>query len=141
MSAHDRSPMVVTHLGGARFAADIRGHRLIVDQPAPTGDDSAPMPLELLGASLGTCVALYVQRFLASRGLPYDGMRVEVGQRGAANPGRIGEFIVRVVLAEPLPPHHAELLERVARSCPAHNTLAHGAGIDIRLEIPEGAAS
>lgn len=131
--------MVVTHLGGARFAADVRGHRIVVDQPAPTGDDSAPMPIELLGASLGTCVALYVQRYLASRGLPHHGLRVEVAQHGAANPGRVGEFVVRVVLAEPVPAHHAEVLERVARSCPAHNTLAHGAEVDVRLEIPTAA--
>ena len=132
--------MVVTHLGGARFAADIRGHRIVVDQPAPTGDDSAPMPVELLGASLGTCVAFYVQRYLASRALPHDGMRVEVAQRGAANPGRVGEFTVRVVLPDGLPAHHIELLERVARSCPAHNTLVHGAAVDVRLEVPHGVA-
>lgn len=132
--------MVVTHLGGARFAADIRGHRIVVDQPAPTGDDSAPMPLELLGASLGTCVALYVQRYLASRGLPYDGMRVEVAQRGAANPGRIGQFTVRVALPDGLPGHHLELLERVARSCPAHNTLVHGAEVDVQLEMSHATA-
>ena len=132
--------MVVTHLGGARFAADIRGHRLVVDQPRPTGDDSALMPIELLAASLGTCVALYVQRYLASRGLPHHGMRVEVAQHGAANPGRIGEFVVNVVLAEPVPAHHAEVLERVARSCPAHNTLVHGAEVDVRLEIPHAVA-
>lgn len=127
--------MVVTHLGGARFSARIRSHELIVDQPQPAGDDSAPMPIELLGASLGTCVALYVQQFLAARQLPFEGMRVEVETRGAANPGRIGEFAVRVLLAEPVPPHYAEMLERVARSCPAHNTLAHGAEVRISLEL------
>lgn len=137
MSDHTpRPPMVVTHLGGARFAAQIRSHQLIVDQPRPAGDDSAPMPIELLGASLGTCVALYVQQFLQSRHLPFAGMRVEVQTRGAANPGRIGSFAVRVVLPEPLPPHHAEMLERVARSCPAHNTLVHGAEVTVGVEIP-----
>lgn len=132
---HSVPPMIVTHEGGVRFAAQIRGHRLIVDQPhGGGGEDLAPMPLELLGASLGTCVALYVQQFCHARGLPYEGMRVEVQPQAAQ--GRIERFAVRVVLPEALPPHYAELLERVARSCPAHNTLAHGAEIAVDIEVP-----
>jgi len=136
MSGHGgRPPMVITHEGGVKFAAQIRGHRVIVDQPSGGGgEDAAPMPLELLGASLGTCVALYVQQFCHARGLPYQGMRVEVDPRGAQ--GRIGRFDVRVVMPEPLPPQYAQLLERVARSCPAHNTLAHGAEVAVDIQQP-----
>lgn len=124
--------MIITHEGGLRFAAQIRQHRLIVDQPAPSGDDSAPMPIELLGASLGTCVALYVQQFCHTRGLPYEGLKVEVDPRGAH--GRIGRFDVRVILPEALPPQYAQMLERVAQSCPAHNTLTHGAEVSVAIE-------
>lgn len=134
-----RPPMVITHEGGLQFAAQIRQHRLLVDQPVSAGgEDAAPMPLELLGASLGTCVALYVQQFCHARGLPHEGMRVEVDPRGAQ--GRIGRFDVKVILPEPLPPQYAELLERVAKSCPAHNTLVHGAEVDVRIDMPVGAA-
>jgi len=130
-----RPPMVITHEGGVKFAAQIRQHRLMVDQPAGGGgEDSAPMPLELLGASLGTCVALYVQQFCHTRGLPYQGMRVEVDPQAAQ--GRVQRFAVRVVLPEPLPPHYAQMLERVAKSCPAHNTLTHGAEVAVEIERP-----
>lgn len=136
---HSRPPLVVTHAGGLKFEARIRRHRLLVDQPAGGGgEDSAPMPLELLGASLGTCVALYVQQFCQARGLPYEGMRVEVDPHAAQ--GRIGRFDVRVVMPEPLPPQYAQLLERVARSCPAHNTLGHGAEIAVDIEQPAAVA-
>lgn len=135
-SQHRRQPIVVTHEGGLRFAAQMRGHTLIVDQPAGVGEDAGPMPLELIGASLGTCVALYVQQFCEARGLPYAGMRVELDQVGAQNPSRIARFVVRVQLPEALPPQYAELLERVARSCPAHNTLVHGAEVAVEIEAP-----
>lgn len=138
---HGRQPMVITHEGGLRFAAQIRSHRLIVDQPAGVGDDSGPMPLELIGASLGTCVALYVQQFCEARGLPYKGMRVELDTVGAQNPGRIAQFLVRVHLPVALPPQYAELIERVARSCPAHNTLVHGAEVAVAIETPAAAAA
>ena len=133
-----RSPIVVTHEGGVKFAAQIRSHRVVVDQPLYGGGrDEGPAPIELLGASLGTCVALYVQQFCHVRGLTYDGMRVEVEQHGAANPNRIGTFAVRVILPNELPPEYAAMLERVARSCPAHNTLT--AGAEVRVEVLAGA--
>lgn len=139
MAEHgSRPPMVITHEGGVRFAAQVRGHRVLVDQPVRAGgEDEGPMPIELLGVSLGTCVALYVQQFLHARNLPYEGMRVELQQVGAQNPGRIGEFVVKVLLPTELPAQYAELLDRVARSCPAHNTLVHGA--QVRVEVESGA--
>ncbi|HEV8497430.1 MAG TPA: OsmC family protein [Gemmatimonadaceae bacterium] len=130
-------PIVVTHDGDVRFAAQIRSHRIVVDQTVRGGGaDSAPAPIELLGAALGTCVAYYVQQFCHSRGLPYDGLRVEVEQHGAQNPARIGRFVVRVMLAAEIPAHYAAMLERVAQSCPAHNTLSHGADVTVLIDTP-----
>jgi putative redox protein len=132
-----RAPIVVTHENGVKFAAQIRSHRIVVDQSVRAGGtDDGPSPIELLGAALGTCVALYVQQFCHARGLPYDGMRVEVEQHGATNPARIGRFVVRVLLATELPEHYAAMLGRVAQSCPAHGTLTHGAEVTVVVEMP-----
>ena len=94
------------------------------------------MPLELLGASLGSCVALYVQQFCETRGLDTEGMRVEVLQQTTSGPARVSEFGVRVVLPAEVPERYAEMLERVAASCPAHNTLSIGASVSVRFETP-----
>ena len=137
-----RLPIVVTHDGGVKFVAQIRSHRLRVDQPTHAGgEDAAPSPIELLGASLGTCVAFYVQQFCHVRGLPYEGMRVEVESSSAANPARIGQFDVRVMLPATLPAHYVEMVERVARSCPAHNTLTHGVQVTARIDMAGGVPS
>ena len=134
-AAAGRPPIVVTHTGGVTFTANVRSHRVVVDQPRQAGGtDTAPAPIELLGVSLGTCVAYYVQQFCHMRRLPYEGLRVEVETTGAANPHRIGRFAVRVVLPEEIPEHYAAMLERVARSCPAHNTLQHGADVEVHVE-------
>ena len=130
-------PIIVTYDGGARFTAQVRSHRVAVDQPrAGGGEDTGPKPIELLGASLGTCIAYYVQQFLLARSLPYEGMRVEVEQHAERNPSRVGEFVVRVVLPAPLPNGYLELLERVVRSCPAHNTLARSTPVCASIEMP-----
>lgn len=142
LDENSNSPIVVTHDAGARFTVQVRSHRLIVDQPhSGGGEDSGPMPIELLGASLGSCIAFYVQKFLQSRELPSAGMRVEVEQRSERKPSRVAEFIVRVVLPTPIPGAYAEMLERVARSCPAHNTLERSARVHVSIETPALAAT
>jgi len=137
MSDETRRSIVVTHDGGVRFSAQVRSHRLVVDQPhSGGGEDTGPMPIELLGASLGSCIAFYVQKFLQARELPFAGMRVEVEQHSERNPSRVAEFIARVVLPMPIPGAYAEMLERVARSCPAHNTLERAARVRVSIETP-----
>ena len=130
-----RMPITVTHDGGLRFAAQIRSHRVMTDQSVRAGGgDSAPSPIELISASLGSCVALYVHQFCESRGLAHDGMRIEVMPHHAASPNRIAAVDVTVQLPAELPPHAMEMLERVVRSCPAHNTLVHGASVSVSIE-------
>ncbi|MDX3458608.1 hypothetical protein PV396_42935 [Streptomyces sp. ME02-8801-2C] len=54
----------VIHVDGDAFAVEVRGHRLLVDQPADAGGtDTAPTPTELFAASLATCVAFYAGRY------------------------------------------------------------------------------
>jgi putative redox protein len=134
-SQHARTPIVVTHNGGLSFVAEIGSHRVVVDQPVHAhGEDRGPAPIDLLGAALGTCTALYIHQFCEARGLDHEGFRVEVERHGLSNPSRVGRFIVRVVLMSDIPEEYASMLERVVRSCPAHNTLTSGATVEVAIE-------
>ncbi len=133
-------PTVVTRVSGVSFAIQIRSHEIVVDQTiAGGGCDSAPTPIELLGASLGSCIAYYIHHFLHARGLPTEGLRVEVLQKSATNPSRVENFSVKLVLPTEIPEKYMALLERVIDGCPAHNTLRMGATISIEVEtaLPE----
>jgi putative redox protein len=131
-------PIVVTPDGGKRFTIQVRGHRVTVDQPIDEGgQDDGPTPVELLGSGLAACVALYVERFLNARGYPADGMRIEVMQHAAANPPRIGDFAVRVVLPMQLPSAYGELIERTVATCPAYNTFVNAARIGVTVEMAQ----
>jgi uncharacterized OsmC-like protein len=133
-------PIVVSWNGGVRFTADIRGHKVTVDQPQRGGgEDSAPMPLELVPTALGTCVALYVQQFLATRGLDPAGMTVEVNAVGAPNPNRIARFEVDVKIPGGVPEKYREAVKRAAEGCTVHHTLTHGP--EIAVTVVEGAAA
>lgn len=127
----------VTGDGGLRFVAAVRGHRITTDQPNwAGGSDSAAMPLELMSAALGTCVALYAHQFCATRGIAHEGLRVEVRTESATNPKRIGRFDVRVILPEHIPMQYRPAIERAVRNCPVHNTLMHAPGIDVAIVDP-----
>jgi len=130
-------PIVVSWDGGVRFTADIRGHKVTVDQTQRGGgEDSAPTPLELLPTALGTCVALYVQQFLVTRGLDPTGMTVEVGTVGAANPNRIARFAVEVKIPGGVPEKYRDAVKRAAEGCTVHHTLSHGP--EIAVSVSEG---
>lgn len=134
-SSHAHTPIVVTHEDRCKFNVAIGQHRLTIDQPVSAGgNDAGPGPLELLGASLGACVAYYVYKFCETRALPHDRLRVEVTPHAAIAPSRIGHFDVRITLPLEMPERFMPLVERVAMSCPAHNTLSHGATVSLALE-------
>jgi uncharacterized OsmC-like protein len=130
-------PTTVTHIAGQKFAIQIRSHTIIVDQTIRSGgDDTAPTPIELLSASIGSCVAYYVRQFLEKRNLPTGGLRVEVTQQSAPHPARITDFQVRVELAHDVPPHLKPVLARVIEVCPAYNTLSLGANVSVAFGAP-----
>jgi putative redox protein len=131
------TPTVVSHAGGVKFSIRIRSHEIVVDQTiAGGGCDTAPTPLELLGASLGSCIAYYVYHFFHSRGLPADDVVVEVTQNQVRNPNRIESFGVKLTLPANLPDKYLPLLQRVLDTCPVHNTLKTGARIDVEFVSP-----
>ena len=82
----------VTAVSGESYEAVVRGHRIVVDQPADAGgDDSAPTPVELFVASLATCVAYYAGRYLTQPGRvtrPSEDTHGGIFRRGSLVPDR-----------------------------------------------------
>lgn len=130
--------IVVAHLEDLQFRVQVGLHELILDQPGRAGgDDAGPSPLDLLGAALGGCVALYVHQFLETRKIDTEGLRVEVKQLTVRDPHRIARFEVNIVIPEDVPATYKPLIEAVARICPVHNTLARSAEVTISVESIE----
>jgi len=127
-------PVTVTWDGGVRFTADVRGHKITVDQPPQGGgQDAGPMPLELMPAALGTCVALFVKQFLATRQLDASGLAVQVFTAPETNPHRIGRFEVAVYVPKGVPAQYREAVVRAAEGCTVHHTLSHQPEITVEV--------
>ena len=129
--AREGSPVprvTATHLDGDRFEVAVRGHRLVVDQPTPDGDDAGPTPVELFVAGLTACVAALAGRYLARhaardrRPAGHRGVRNEraplPGGAGATRrdgpAGALGGAPARAGRRR-LPLHRAQLADRAAR--------------------------
>ena len=120
----DQTRMLVTHDTGDRFEIEIRGHRVVVDQPESIGgEDVGPTPTELFVASLGSCVGFYARRYLARHRLDSTGLTVEVAYDMATKPSRVGEVTLRVVVPAGVPEERRAGLLAAAGHCTVHNTL------------------
>ncbi|MET8130586.1 OsmC family protein [Streptomyces sp. NPDC005251] len=126
----------VTHVDGDAYEVDIRGHRILVDQPVDAGGtDIAPTPVELFAASLATCVAFYAGRYLQRHGLPRDGLRVRSEFTMATDrPARVDSLRLVVVPPQELPTRRHAALLAVASHCTVHNTLHEPPEIRIEME-------
>ena len=116
--------MRVCHLGGDRFAIDVRGHTMTVDQPVPDGgNDTAPTPTELFVAALASCVAFYARRFLARHDVDSTGLEVAAEYTMAAHPARVADITIRLTPPPALAPERRDAFLAVATHCTVHNTL------------------
>src|SRR5687767_11806565 len=126
---------IIDYMGGKQFAANVRGHRIVSDQPAGNhGDDAGMTPPELLLASLGTCASYYAVEYLNLHSIPAAGLRVRVTAEKASAPARLGAFFIDVEAPGVEQPRHQEGMLRAVKRCLIHNTLAHPPEIEVRVE-------
>jgi uncharacterized OsmC-like protein len=129
----------VVHERGARFRADCRGHRIIIDQPLEdAGSDAGMTPPELFAASLGGCIGYYVARYCQQAGIDDAGLRVDCDWSTAEQPHRIGSLRVHIILPG-LPEKRRKAVERAASLCMLHATLQHPPELRLTLTQDEPA--
>ena len=80
-------------------------------------------PTDLVGAALAGCMSTIMGIVAERKGLPIEGMTVEVGKHMNADPRRIGKLEVTITV--PLPPDHPDrsALENAALTCPVKKSL------------------
>ena len=122
----DAHEMDVRYVGGESYEVSVRGHRVLVDQPAEAGGlDAAPTPTELFVASLATCVAFYAGRYLTRHGYGRDGLAVSAGFDMATDrPARVTGIRLTVRAPADLPAARRPALHAVVSHCTVHNSLA-----------------
>src|SRR5512132_299109 len=131
----------VAHQGADQFELQVRGHRLLCDQPlADGGGDQGPTPTELFVASLAACVGFYARRFLARHHLDPGGLRVEAAfTMSPDRPARVDTITLRLLLPQPLEENRRQALLAVVEHCTVHNSLRTPPQVRITLAEPADA--
>jgi uncharacterized OsmC-like protein len=125
----------VRFAAGESYAVSVRGHQLMVDQPADSGGmDTAPTPTELFVASLAACVAFYAGRYLTRHGYSRDGLAVRAAFDMATDrPARVSGIRLTVTVPGDLPAERRPALHAVVSHCTVHNSLTVPPAVAIEL--------
>lgn len=120
--------------GGQSAITDIRGMRLAIGEDAPPlGSTSAPLPTEVLLASVASCFAIALAFVAAKRDLELPGLEVDVS--GDYEGPRIASIEISVSsLADP--DLVQRLIPRAERLCYVTNTLRQPPQISVRQQPP-----
>jgi putative redox protein len=121
-----------------RFELQVRGHRLVCDQPlAEGGGDQGPTPTELFVGSLAACVAFYARRFLARHNLASGGLRVEADFTMSTDRlARVDTIALRLIIPQPLTPTRRQALLAVVDHCTVHNSIRTPPDVHVTLTEP-----
>jgi ribosomal protein S12 methylthiotransferase accessory factor len=110
--------------GGLGVSADLRGHRVLTDQPVSAGGDgAAPSPFDLFLASLATCAGYYALQFCRKRGIDESGLAVAVDVDKDPETGRLSELSFEVSPPAALPEKYREALLRAVDQCAVKRAL------------------
>ncbi len=116
--------LTVEHVDGMRFLATADGHSVVVDAaPEDGGGGTAMSAPQLFVAATGACILEFVLNSCRLRGVPVEGLSVEMEHEETPRPRRIGALEV-TILIEPEPPTEVKRrLLGVARHSTLVNTL------------------
>jgi putative redox protein len=109
---------------GYETEIEIRGHRLVADEPVDDGGkDAGPRPTELLAASLASCAAVTMVMYADRKGWELGQIEVEADYE-QPGPGGPASFRVEIRVPAELSDEQRERLLVIAGKCPVHRTLA-----------------
>lgn len=130
---------MVSFPGGKKVSAQIGPHTVATDQPPERGGTgSAPTPLQLFLASIGTCAGYFVLSFCEKRGIPVD--RLQLLQHN--DMGETGHLLskVRIEIRVPadFPEEHRRALVQVASQCSVKQSIAAQPEFIIETIVADG---
>lgn len=133
--AADETQMEIGFVAGEAYEITVRGHRIMVDQPAEAGGgDLAPTPTELFVASLASCIAFYAGRYLTRHGCDRTGLAVSATyDLATSRPARVSGMRIIVKVPTGLPHERWPALAAVVNRCTVHNTLHDPPEVSIEL--------
>lgn len=124
--------------------SDIRGHTVVIDQPANSGGtDAGPTPLELVFASLAGCIGTIGRIVAMQKRIELRGMNIKVegeldtdGLLGKPIDGRVGFEGITITVevdADITDEEKEAFIHEVDRRCPVSENLLNATPLTVKL--------
>ena len=110
--------MIIRFAGDRVVHAETKGFTVATDVPAePGGAVSAPSPVDLLLAGLGTCTSYYVLGYCRQRDLPLEGVHLSVEAAREEGTRKFTGITVTIHLPDGFPEEHVDPILRASSQC------------------------
>jgi putative redox protein len=104
--------------GGKRVYADYGDFTIETDQPAHAGGDgSAPAPLDLFLASIGTCAGIFALGFMQKRGIDPESSRITMRTHVDPDTGLVGKIDLELQLPAGFPEKYRDAIVKAMNLC------------------------
>jgi len=110
--------MKISFAGDKVVHAETKGFTIVTDVPSqPGGEVSAPSPVDLLLASLGTCTSYYVLHFCEQRGLSLDNVGLSLDVERDEEAQRIAKIRISIEVPPGFPDRYLDAIVKAASQC------------------------
>lgn len=130
----------VTYQGGLRCRAvhGPSGTELVTDAPVDNhGKGESFSPTDLVATALGVCIPTIMGIVAEREKIDLTSLRITVQKEMSADPPRrIAKLTTRIVMPKGLTEQQRAKLEKVAHTCPVHQTLQGKVDMPIEFVYP-----
>ena len=125
----------VSYIGPSKFKVVSDNYTVNIDLPKPNQSIDGVGPLPMLLGALGGCVAVYLERYLVGKKIPFKGFSIDVkSELTKEAPFCMKDIDVQIsVSGLNLDKEGEEALLRFVANCPVHNTLHNNPTVNIGL--------
>lgn len=124
--------MKISFAGNKVVHAETKGFTIVTDVPSePGGEVTAPSPVDLLLASLGTCTSYYVLHFCEQRGVPLDDVSLSLDVDRDADTQKIIAIKIRINMPASFPERYLDAIVKAASQCTVKKYLEDCPGIEM----------
>ena len=126
--------ITVTREEGLLFSIRVRDHLMTTDMSVKDGGkDGGPAPVEIMGASMGACLATLLQAYCDTRGYTDGDVAVSLTMEMVDSPNRIGAFVADIDLPKDVPDRDREKLKKMCLRLPIPASLRSEPRMDIEM--------
>ena len=108
------------------------GAKIVTDLPPDNGGKGRMFsPTDLLAGALAACIETIMGKMAQRAGDDLTGMKIQIDKIMAANPRRIGEFVLDITFPAHFTQENKERYAGAVNACPVHQSLR----ADIKMTV------